>query len=492
MPGIQATRGMDPGKGGPYGGGFSGYTPFPLTTGIALSVSGEQVCTTGANTLYRGTGLKVLGAILNNNAADYSVFSWASASTFWQGGDPTTNGNEQYFEGSGASTSAGTGTGSAPVHNLFTNDGNADGSWISNSLFAIRVNAPQGGVNAEWGYSFISNTSSRSSVHGGTLLVLPSNANDLPNVPGIGTRFNTWDRAAPTNVTITGADTDNTSTSTFTVAHTGYHLMFYNSRVRDANAGGSLARHVRFHWTVDGVDPFNIRTNAKTGATKTGRGFDIGMRNTAAAGNGPNFAQFGLSYLTAGAHTVVVTGNRHESGDNAEAIQANVIMAVNVNVFSKFMSTTLSTAQTISNSTTYADTSMQPLTIQTDGTAPILLLFSTTVHQSAAVNIAAFRITRNGTVITPNGSDIGGNIYPTAKSFKNPYNVNGNIISTDNSTVPFSMMWVDNPGAGTWTYQVQARGSSGVTAFWNTNDAGQSGYVGFFGLAELKLAKSGY
>jgi len=467
------------------GGSFADYRVPDVTESYFRSINGPQA---GISTdvLYSGGTGSVLGADLTDVASDYFLLMWITANVDFVGGDTGHYGHVCCREGAGASTVDATGTDATPFAPLVVGD--ADRIDFD-TLMSIGT-GPGGGRNSEWGVNMVLDDASRLYMNGASLFIAP--ANDASFVGStLGMRDNTWDLALPTAIACNnqvGGDEDQTVTATLTLGHAGRHLLIVQNRLTHSATGTAANASVRWYNTVNGSDPWNVRTNA-VGSTLTGRGYHFGITRDPTGSPRYEMCAFAVKNLAVGDTIVSTIGNRHESADTNEQISLNRFVAININMFSKFLYKELTTAQSTS-SAIYADSSMQAITIAVDGTAKVALFFSTTIHTNHS-QYPLFRITRNGAAITPNGTDAGSNLYPTLLGSHAQYAPSGLGATPDNETLPFSIMWIDDPGAGTHIYRVQVR--AGIsTCMWNTRDDGTDGYVGLFAAAELKFATSGY
>lgn len=468
------------------GGGFRNYQVPSATESYFKSLNGSQAAiTTDVRYVVGGTGL---GAPLDNHTTSYFVLFWGTLNVDFVGGDTGHFGHVCVREGLNSSTTDAAGTDATPDSISIATESQLlqeTESWYS-------PNRPAAATNSEWGVQLNLDDISRLYLNGATLLIFPQDDATFTGST-LGVLNSTWDTVSLTAIVCNnqvGGDEDQVTSGTITVGRTSRYLIGTYVRVSQSAASNSSAA-VRYHWQIDGVDHWNVRTNT-VGSTLTGRGIHIGSDGNVTAAARHEYSQFAISQLTAGNHTVSLTGNRHEAADGNENIGIIRLFAIDTDMFSQAIYSELSTAQSASNTVSFQNAEINPITITVDGTAKVLLIFSTSVHTNRS-SLPRFRITRNGTAITPNGTDGGSNTYPTVRSYQAQYAAVSLTASPDNLTIPFSLVWVDEPAAGTYVYRVQVISNSEVNpALWNTRDDGTSGYKGLFAAIELKLATSGY
>ncbi len=248
------------------------------------------------------------------------------------------------------------------------------------------------------------------------------------------------------------------------------------------------ARALRADITFDGETFVNVRSNNTTGgSTKTGRGFQWSL---------PEhnfwhgfFHQYRVLELKPGVRSAQAIANVHDHTTNTgtpSELDNLALRPIRINSFNQFKYQEIKTGFT-SSSDTWANSGFE-LTIEADGTTPILLGLSTSVHQFEGQT--RFRFTKDGSAF--GAPDDGTDFYSFGQSDQDTFigGTNGSG-DTDNDTLPVSLLWVDTPTAGEHTYRVQYRRNSGFTgannAMWNTRDDGSDGFIGTFFLAELSF-----
>jgi len=488
-------------------GQFGGYVASPNL--IAQSVSGTQTVTNdNAMHLYNGGGSTVAGGIGAQQVelGRLAIFGcWTTMD--YTAGDPQTSGRWNCFEGTGASQTDATATAFSQWVNCTITTANSRDH--GGCYFNMSADRPAAGRASEWGVNFRNSTlSSTLEVRGegATFVGFPvysSLAIGDPqtaiawNAGGtIGKQAEEWDVADagsidPNNVK---NDVSGTVTDTFNVGREGDYLLWWNCRVESGSTAST--RSLRWHFLLDGVDAFGVNTDTATsGAVKTGRGFQCSYPT----GESTQlfFGSIQVKHLKAGSHTAGFKCNKHENvTGTSEAFSALRCHAIDTRVFSQFEYTAI-TGLKIETTNSWANTpGIDSLKITTDGTAPIMIVFSSSYHigtnSVTGGGYPEIRITRNGNAITPNGTS-GPNAIPIG--IQVPSLVPDGAASTqdsDNATLPYAFVWIDNPGAGTYTYRVQSQLATSGTAYWNCNDNGAAGFTGLFAAAELKLAQWNY
>ena len=247
------------------------------------------------------------------------------------------------------------------------------------------------------------------------------------------------------------------------------------------------ARVLRWSNELNGEEFTNVRTDTTTGgSTKSGRGYQIHMPLN-------NFWhlyswQFRVMPLPTGrdltgSYTTNIWDHTTNTGTQSE-FDGTGFRIYRPLAFNQFESSE-SRVAVLSDSDTWADSDFE-VTVEANGTTPFWLGLSTSLHQFEGQT--RFRITRDGTPITPEGTD-----YPTWGQTNQVSFIGGTngVGDTDNETLPFTLLWVDTPSAGPTTYKVQYRRNNGFTgahnAIWNSRDDGSDGYIGTFFAAELSF-----
>lgn len=246
------------------------------------------------------------------------------------------------------------------------------------------------------------------------------------------------------------------------------------------------SRVARWNFEFEGEDLFNVRTNTTTGgSTKNGRGYSWSIpinnfcRMYACQFRVMDNLPVGRP-LTGSTRFNIWDASRN-TGSPTELDLSNPVIW-RTEQFSAFEFSE-SRVAVVTNSDSWADSAFE-LTIESDGTTPMYLAFSTSLHQFEGQT--RFRITRDGTPISPDGTD-----YVTWGQSDQLTHIGGSNGSgdTDNDTIPFHFMWFDTPPAGARTYRIQYRRNSGFTgsnnAMWNCRDDGSDGFIGTFFAAEM-------
>ena len=155
-----------------------------------------------------------------------------------------------------------------------------------------------------------------------------------------------------------------------------------------------------------------------------------------------------------------------------------------LNTFKQEDHVVVETAQVPSQSVSWENTLFTATVTNIDADSPVMLVFSTTQHRNITVPDLKFRLIRGGSTVLTNSSngfvqESTGTITPGAGST--------GIADSDNANSPITMMWFDEPGAGTHTYTIQVLGP--INSIYNSRDDGTDGFKGCFLAAEFKLAQ---
>jgi hypothetical protein len=248
------------------------------------------------------------------------------------------------------------------------------------------------------------------------------------------------------------------------------------------------SRVLRWFYEFEGEDFTNVRTNTTTGgSTKNGRGYSWSVSE----GNFTHgrFSQMRVMTLpTNRPLTGGFTGNIWDASRNtvgvASEIDTQTLTLIRTEALNKFEWMEDRNAVVVSSDTWTA--SNFEVTIDCNGTDPIWLGFSTSVHQFAGQT--RFRLTRDGTPIMSDGADWMSYGQMDQLTFIGGSNGVGD---TDNDTLPLGLWWVDNPSAGLRTYRVEYRRNNGFTgannAIFNSRDDGSSGFIGTLFAAEMSF-----
>lgn len=394
------------------------------------------------------------------------------------------------YEGAGASGADATGT---VLTESFIREEGVDKTMASAVFFHSR---PAVGRQSEWGVNVQSAVieADRVRISGGTLVILPSLPNSFAGTT-IGTEDNHWARALVSQISYNdqvGGDADQSNSANFTVGSSGEYLCFLYSRWN--NGTTTTTHNLRFHWEVNGVDVFNVRTDVATsGAVKTGRGFQQFFPSDADLSSfRPYLFGAAVLNLNAGSNTVTLFANRHESADpaNSEAIALTNILAIKTDRFKQVEKASVATVQASGVSNVFAEAPAFTKSITVDGQAKVLVILSTSVHYSSTADTSAFQIKRNGVLISPYDTSVfGGNSSPHLPSMFLGDASNGTAATgdSDNNTLPITIIVVDDPGPGTHTYTVESAVSGASAGIWNADDNGTDGYNGMLALVELSL-----
>ena len=248
------------------------------------------------------------------------------------------------------------------------------------------------------------------------------------------------------------------------------------------------SRVARWNMELEGEDFTNVRTNTTTGgSTKNGRGYSWSIPVN-------NFCRMYACQFRVidnlptgrpltGSTTFNIWDASRNTGTPTELDLSNPVIW-RTEQFSTFDHHESRTA-VVTNSDTWAASDFE-CTIDCSGNDPVYLALSTSIHQFEGQT--RFRFTRDGTPISPDGTD-----YVTFGQSDQLTHIGGSNGSgdTDNDTLPFHLFWFDNPTAGEHTYRVEYRRNSGFTgsnnAMWNCRDDGSSGFIGTFFAAEMSF-----
>jgi hypothetical protein len=362
-------------------------------------------------------------------------------------------------------------------------------------------------IDAEWGL-YQSSYEGGAVGWGGTLLVLPHD-NDLithagPNLGVNQSEWFTsitdgeggWPPTEPHQIFI-GDDTDQTfGADTIEIEHGEEDYLIF--AMCQLNTGGHhlTQRSLRWWWTLNGVDLFNVKTGETTpGSDRCGRGFQLLLRSHPSE---TFYCPFVVKKLTAVPQVPSLIINKFEDPARAETMDMAQLYFQRTSMLSKFTYMTNSEAVVVSDAphpgTDYQESDFF-VEIESDGT-PIVIGFSTTVHMHDYG--VSFAIVRNdGTSITPILGGATGRMEISRMTDPAGGDGTDGAGDTDNATVPFAVIYVDeNPPSGHLVYAIQYdrdfRGEPGDTSMFNTRDDGTDGFQGTMFAFELKFATSNY
>ena len=447
--------------------------------------------------IYEPVAGPVLGGTLTNTQSGYAMF--AGSYGVWNG-TPARAGLSQVLEGLDTFTTGKQFTSTIPLPTVRLElsgfDPDDDAGWNGTRVLTGRPNSNANGV-AEWGMFCGSEaTAASTDFEGGCIIVLPTNRADLGiehsggNLGELDIDWHVSGFSGGKAIASASADTDVSSAmnSGFDIPvernNEQWLVMFRGAMEKRGGFPTSTERSLRARFVFNGVDPFNVATNTATGgASHTGRGFQwrVGPENF----HHPRFTMFRVLTLPTGEQTGSAVINCHQAiASNDSEFDDLGVFVFRVLAFNQFEYVENTTAVTVS-SDTWTDSAFE-VTVDADGISSFFMGFSTTVHQQDGQ--VRFRITRNGTAITSEGTD-----FPTmgrhADLWSDGTDGTGD---SDNETIPFSFFWADlPPDNDTTVYKVQYRRNNGFTgansAIFNSNDNGADGFIGNFFVAEIKL-----
>ena len=455
----------------------------------ALTVEGDQAATnTDFVTMdrYDGGATNIdLGFDLSDQGDfGYIVLVWAS-------GEISSEANNvgvlelRQDDGASDGTTPATAGGASGNQNRVVDVGSPDAGY--DWQFSMFRPLPSSGDNSEFGLWFVEGGAvTVFNLRGATLIALPVEYalnSGVPSFTGSHLLESKTFRVNPGDNDPWGdtgsADTDVESTgASFTVTSAGQYLILHSMRFDGPDQGFSGS----YRWTVtkDGEDIFGVKTNTATsGATRTGRGFQI-HASTGASGSKVrhNYGSFVVKQLNAGSHEFKNVTNKHDSAnDDGERLLNDGLYAIKTDQFEQFQHREDTTAVAVTSGT-FADWN-NGVTVIGDGTTQFIIGVSSTVHANNGSEGVDFQITRNGSAIT--SSQISRSVR------RGGFGTTGSGDS-DNATIPVSILIVDTPPEGDATYKLQYRELAGAgDSIFNCNDNGASGFKGTMFAASISL-----
>ena len=461
-------------------GDFFAYFVPDATENQEQTLSGAQLVTVAEALYDAGAGSPNLGADLSNQSLAYLVLYMLQTN---YNSDATRTGFAALREGADASILNATGTRNTSA----VQTTNVRYRTMHYGMFVPRPLSSQ----AEWGINMSYSVAGRGIASFGTFVALPLGSDGTFVGSTLGTRYSTFDSTSFLAINSAnysqGGGENNNAQGFVSIAKDGDYLCLWTIRPYPGSLSSATMR-----WTplIDDEDAFNIRTGSiSTGATKDGQGYSMDYIPYSVSPDGQQFLVARVVNLEAGSHTMGLDTNLYQ-GDFDQTWTVMSAFLVNTEMFNFFENKTRSTAIT-SASTTFANVSEWRIDVTANGTSKYLLILNTNVHMTQTSGGSRFRITKNGVALTPSGADANGLSFPTMQPSETLFTGGG----TDNSCLPYVLMWVDTPSAGTHIYRIQHSADidvGGGAAVANVKDDGTDGFVGSFMVAEISFATSGF
>lgn len=273
-------------------------------------------------------------------------------------------------------------------------------------------------------------------------------------------------------------DVDVTTTgNTFDVKSTEDYLVFWNAIHQP---DGITYRNLRFHPRIDGEDIVHVRTNSTSGgATRTGRGFSIGMGDAWLSGSvGSNvFTGVSIMPLQKGVRTPSFQASIAEDEAAVQKTMAYSMFAIRKSMFEQAKITKITALQQ-NMSETHLDTDFQ---VAINSTKKVWVIVSSTymsAHPNMEVSLHREAAGGGGGVDLIDPIELRGMAGITT----------GQLLNTDQSCIPLWLAYVDdNPGDVVYTLRL-GRGAAGSQLNTiNMRDDGTAGFDGYMLALELSF-----
>lgn len=274
-------------------------------------------------------------------------------------------------------------------------------------------------------------------------------------------------------------DVDSTTTaSAIDVQSTEDYLVFWNAI---HSPDGITYRNLRFHPRIDGEDISHVRTNSTSGgATRTGRGYSIGMGDAGLSGavGGNIFTGVSVMPLQKGLRTPSFQASIAEDEAGLQKDMNYSMFVMRKAMFEQSVIAKV-TARQQNTSETHLDTDFQ---VAINSTGKVWIVVSSTymsAHPNMEVSLHREAAGGGGDVDLIDPIELRG--MAGADS--------GQLLNTDQSCVPLWLSYVDdNPGDVIYTLRL-GRGTAGSEVNTiNMQDDGTDGVDGYMMALELNLA----
>lgn len=451
--------------------------------------SGEQTNPTAStaaadNDLYDGNGGTAVGVDLSDEGNDkYIVFSTFIADA--TAANTTTTRQQRVWVHEGATASTTDGGSSAGASAIAGQEPVNGYAFIQSYVRA----GPFSSRDAEWGLQFNNQTANNLYVQAASIAAFQH------SIFG-NTENEYWFELQPTadfggNIVDTddfNTDTDvSTSIASVSGLAPGEWLIFFTHAWGfhdDLGAGNGMSLRSRF--LADGVDVLGIQGSGGGSRSSKGYQWRLGQHNA----DSPRVTGFFVKEMTSGTHTFNYIVNKAESTQQGENAGDWWVYGIHKDRFENFRYKTVATRQEVAGNTNFVVSNFRIENYEVKE-APVFIAFHTTAHLSTTAAMGTqFMLRRDNTDLLPSGTGTPGHVYP---SYGNSWDAAPDMSTaadSDNNTIPITIFWVDDPGPGTYTYQILSKrigtGVGGVT-YWNTKDDGTSGFTGTLGVGELRL-----
>jgi hypothetical protein len=274
-------------------------------------------------------------------------------------------------------------------------------------------------------------------------------------------------------------DVDSTTTGlTLDIKSTEDYLVFWNAV---HSPDGITYRNLRFHPRIDGEDISHVRSNSTSGgATRTGRGYSIGMGDAGLTGDvgGNIFTGVSVVPLQKGVRTPSFQASIAEDEAALQKDMNYSMFVIRKAMFEQAKIAKVTTRQQ-NTSETHLDTDFQ---VAINSTGKVWIVVSSTymsAHPNMEVSLHREDAGGGGDVDLIDPIELRG--MAGADS--------GQLLNTDQSCVPLWLSYVDdNPGDVIYTLRL-GRGTAGSEVNTiNMRDDGLDGVDGYMMALELNLA----
>lgn len=273
-------------------------------------------------------------------------------------------------------------------------------------------------------------------------------------------------------------DVDATTTgNTFDVKSTEDYLVFWNA----IHLPDSITyRNLRFHPRIDGEDIVHVRTNdTSPGASRTGRGFSIGMGDPGLSGAVGNNVFTGLSVmpLQKGVRTPSFQASIAEDEAGVQKDMSYQMFAIRKSMFEQASIAKVTTLQQ-NTSETHLDTDFQVAINSTDKVWIIVSSTYMSSHPNMEVSLHRENAGGGGDIDLIGPIELRGMEGATT----------GQLLNTDQSCFPLWLAYVDdNPGDVVYTLRLGRNVAGSDLNTINMRDDGKGGFDGYMLALELNL-----
>ncbi len=273
-------------------------------------------------------------------------------------------------------------------------------------------------------------------------------------------------------------DVDVTTTgNTFDVKSTEDYLVFW-SVIHLPNS--ITYRNLRFHPRIDGEDIVHVRTNSTSGgATRTGRGFSIGMGDAGLSGSvGSNvFTGVSIMPLQKGVRTPSFQASIAEDEADVQKTMSYSMFAIRKSMFEQAKITKVTALQQ-NTSETHRDTDFQ---VAINSSKKVWVIVSSSymsAHPNMEVSLHRAAGGGGGDVDLIDPIELRGMAGITT----------GQLLNTDQSCYPLWIAYVDdNPGDVVYTLRLGRNVAGGDLNTINMRDDGTAGFDGYIMALELSF-----